>query len=103
MLILPNTDLDNAVDIAERLRNSIEQQTFVFDDIKIEFTISLGVTVCELTESGVGVNERLASADEKQMTQDDSVNPDSLSQMIKRADEGMYKAKQNGRNQTFSA
>ncbi|WP_133146608.1 GGDEF domain-containing protein [Shewanella sp. 10N.286.51.B7] len=78
LLILPNTDLDQAVEVAERLRISIEQHQFKFNDITLEFTISLGVSI----------------------KHDDS---DNLAQMIKAADAGLYKAKNSGRNQVFSA
>ena len=78
LLILPNTNLDQAVDIAERLRLSIEQHQFQFNDIKLQFTVSLGVSV----------------------KLDDT---ESLAQLIKCADTALYKAKNNGRNQVFSA
>ncbi len=78
LLILPNTDLDQAVEIAERLRTSIEQNQFNFNDIKLQFTVSLGVSVRH-TETG------------------------SLADIIKCADTGLYKAKNSGRNQVFSA
>ncbi|MCL1066400.1 GGDEF domain-containing protein [Shewanella olleyana] len=78
LLILPNTDLEQAVEIAERLRLSIEQHQFSFNDIKLQFTVSLGVSVRH-TETG------------------------SLADMIKCADTGLYKAKNSGRNQVFSA
>ncbi|WP_144209517.1 tetratricopeptide repeat-containing diguanylate cyclase [Shewanella donghaensis] len=77
LVILPKTDLDTALDIAERLRESIEQQTFQFDDVNIQFTISLGVAVIDSDSS-------------------------SLDQLVQKADNALYKAKNNGRNQVVS-
>ncbi len=102
LLILPNTNIDQAVEVAERLRNSIEQQTFTFDHVEVKFTISLGVTVSQLSEVDGVVIEHSEQDELAEQDLGTEESLDSLSKMIKRADAGMYKAKQNGRNQTFS-
>jgi diguanylate cyclase (GGDEF)-like protein len=65
LVLLPETDLNRAGEVAERMRNSIEQQA--------ETTISLGV----------------ASYDKKMLSEEE---------LIRSADEALYKAKERGRN-----
>ncbi len=72
-ILLPETDDDLAVDIAERLRKNIENYSFKVDDSKISFTSSFGVS-----------------------TKTEKI--DTLDKMLQNADQAMYKAKENGRN-----
>jgi diguanylate cyclase (GGDEF)-like protein len=74
LIILPDTEQAQAVEIAERLRTSIESNQFVFNDVKMNFTIS--VSVAMLTPQ-----------------------THELVDIIKQADLGLYQAKDNGRNQ----
>lgn len=67
--LLPNTVLKNAINVAEKLRKKIEEFTFV-NDLKI--TCSFGVA---------------------QFNEDDSEES-----FIKKADDALYLAKENGRN-----
>jgi len=69
--IYPATDIDRAAAEAERIRETIEQ-THV-DELGRAVTISIGVTTCSPGEG--------------------------LDPAIKRADEGLYLSKENGRNQ----
>lgn len=69
MVIAPETNAEEALRLAEKLRQSVEQ--FTFNDVN-KVTISIGVS--ELKKEG---------------------NPD---EMIKTADEALYKAKEQGRN-----
>lgn len=72
ILILPNTNIENAVNLAERLRNSfINSNMSVFSN-KVRFTASFGVAQYNENE-----------------TFDDIIN---------KADKALYKAKQTGRN-----
>jgi diguanylate cyclase (GGDEF)-like protein len=71
VLILPNTDHDRALAIAERLRRNIPRQVFRPDGVAM--TISMGV----------------ATAPEDGATLDD---------LLGRADERLYSAKNDGRN-----
>jgi len=72
-LLLPETDYNQALQIAEQLRMLIEQQEVFFEGLRIRVTSSLGV----------------ASVDERVKT---------TMSLIKRADECLYLAKQSGRN-----
>jgi len=44
MLILPETDLDGALVFADRVREAIELDPVIFDNISIPVTVSMGVT-----------------------------------------------------------
>lgn len=73
-LILPNTSLEQAINIAERLRKAIAETEFILtDNSSIHVTISLGCSTYTGTEG-------------KQ-------------QLMKIADDALYLAKKNGRNQ----
>lgn len=73
VILLRNTDLAGAQLLAERIRNTIECHTLAYDMATIKITASLGVT----TLSG----------------------SDTADSFVKRADDAMYAAKKNGRNQ----
>jgi diguanylate cyclase (GGDEF)-like protein len=73
-VVLPNTDLAGALQVAELLRGLVEADTFTHEALKIPCTISLGVAEVDLANPG---------------------KPDEL---IKRADEKLYEAKHSGRN-----
>ena len=76
--LLPETTLEDAIMIAGRLRKNIESNPIsIGNDIKISFTVSIGVS-------------RLNS---------ENIN---LHALIKEADVALYRAKQNGRNQVIS-
>jgi diguanylate cyclase (GGDEF)-like protein len=72
-VVLPETTVEGAAKLGERLRKVVEQQPFRFDDRTFGVTISLGVaTTC---------GEALTPPD-----------------LIRRADEKLYQAKHQGRN-----
>jgi diguanylate cyclase (GGDEF)-like protein len=73
IILLPESDLQNASTVAERLRNCIESTPIQVGKDQIPVTISLGV----------------AMATEK---------TSSLAELIDQADAAMYQAKQSGRN-----
>lgn len=73
VVILSETNLDEAFIIAERIRKSMENHTIAYGMNVLKITASLGVSSLKGNDS----NETL----------------------INRADEAMYKAKNNGRNQ----
>ncbi len=62
-VILPNTELRTAFEMAERIRKSIKSHEFVFDSKKIAQTVSLGVS--ELDGSTLTSQELLENADKK--------------------------------------
>jgi diguanylate cyclase (GGDEF)-like protein len=74
MMLFPDTPLDAATDIAERLRKEVAASEI---ETVGHITISLGVTVWP-------------------------AGPDSVSRVLKRADELMYQAKQGGRNRVVA-
>jgi diguanylate cyclase (GGDEF)-like protein len=74
LIILPNTDIEKACEVAERLRTAIESKPFHFDGSPpAHITVSLGV----------------AEKSEEMMA------PDRLVNM---ADDALYEAKRQGRN-----
>lgn len=72
-IILPETDLVGAIDVAERIRKFIETNTIEFQQQSFNVTASIGVAVLE------GGDERYED-------------------LIGRSDASLYKAKANGRN-----
>ncbi|MBW1892229.1 MAG: diguanylate cyclase [Deltaproteobacteria bacterium] len=76
--ILPETTIDSANSLAEELLNAVFSHTFVFNKININITISLGISVL-----------------------DDDIN--SAETLLKKADDALYQAKQEGRNQVVVA
>ncbi len=77
LIILPETDLEGALCLGERLRRSIEETTIQTQGEEIHITASFG-TVCFDPRNPV-----------------DMISPEA---MINQADEYMYMAKQEGRN-----
>lgn len=76
-ILLPETNLEGGVALAEGLREKVEQSRFVFQNELIKVTISAGVAMLE---------------------PDDKTGLD----LIKRADEKLYEAKRGGRNRVVS-
>ncbi|MGI9947121.1 GGDEF domain-containing protein [Vibrio hyugaensis] len=74
-VLLPHTNQEQASYFAERLRKRIEQEIVKVEDFLINYTISVGV--CEYKS-----------------------NFESHTQWLKSADAALYRAKENGRNQT---
>tara|TARA_R110001583_G_scaffold7158_7_gene35713 strand:- start:16026 stop:16775 length:750 start_codon:yes stop_codon:yes gene_type:complete len=75
-IILPDTDENGAIALAEALRKNIEQQICTYNDIEIPLTISSGIFT---------------------YIQQNDVQPE---QIFSRADKALYEAKNQGRNQT---
>lgn len=75
LIVLPDTDFDNTRSLAERIRENVKADMFLTADmpLHIHITVSLGIT---------------------RMTDGDS----SIDDIIKRADKGLYKAKNSGRD-----
>lgn len=72
MIITPNTDADGAVELAEKIRTAVATHRFTQE--KLHLTISVGVA---------------------QLNQEDT-----LVSIVRRADEGLYQAKHDGRDCT---
>lgn len=76
-LLLPNTSFENAVSMAEQLRQLVEDEVFVIEGTRIQLTVSLGIA---------------------------QYGPDgeTYESLFKAADHRMYSAKDLGRNQVIS-
>jgi diguanylate cyclase (GGDEF)-like protein len=75
-LILPNTDAEGALLLAEQLRILVSEQAFQFQDTEIPLTISSGICTYQ---------------------QQADIGPE---QIFSGADKALYQAKHDGRNQT---
>jgi len=80
VILLNNTDLEGGYIMAERIRKNVEAHTIAYGMDILKLTVSLGVSSLEKNDAGI------------------QSNAESL---IKRADNAMYRAKQQGRNQTM--
>ncbi|MEZ0390739.1 MAG: GGDEF domain-containing protein, partial [Pseudobdellovibrionaceae bacterium] len=78
VIILHATPIKTAIEVAERIRTTIESNEFQFEGNKIPVTISLGVSSRNSNES-------------------------DWSAFFQRADEALYKSKQSGRNKVTAA
>jgi len=72
-IVLPETDLETAIEVANRQRIGVQNLKVNTDKGVVNFTISIGVTT---------------------MTDEDA----SIETLLQRADDALYKAKGNGRN-----
>ncbi len=79
LVILPAASKENAYDVGERLRRMVEKTSITEGDQMIRVTISAGIT----------------SYPELQV--------ENVLDLVKRADEALYSAKESGRNQVVSA
>lgn len=77
VVLLNNTTPEGAKLLAERIRLSIGKRERTYGKISVKTTVSLGVARLEKDEDGIS--------------------------LFRRADEAMYKAKEQGRNRTVSA
>lgn len=80
-ILLPDTDMGRACEIAERLRKEVEEAELILPDNKamLNFTISVGLTL-------------LAPGEDV-----------SIDLLLQRADTALYRAKKSGRNQVISS
>ncbi len=77
-VILPFTNLDGALTCAEKIRKDIAKESFFVDSIKLELTVSVGLVT--VASSDVGSRQY------------------DYDGVIKKADEALYQAKEEGRN-----
>jgi diguanylate cyclase (GGDEF)-like protein len=84
VVVLPECTQENALSVAERLRNLVEQHQFRFEDRTLKVTISVGVA--SMTN---GEAETSGDPDRPAIT---------VTTMINRADKKLYEAKDAGRN-----
>ena len=72
LILMPETDIQGALDVAERIRQQVEATPMGGPDTSIHFTVSLGVATSGIME-----------------TFDD---------LIRKADQALYAAKASGKN-----
>ena len=75
VVMLSDTATDDAFQIAERIRSDIEKEVFVYNEHELHVTISIGLSTLNIKE------------------------PVSALDLVKIADQALYKSKNNGRNQ----
>lgn len=75
--LLPESNLDNAMQLGEKLRKVVANYTYNYDDVSFNATISLGIAELQANDT----------------------SPFSL---IEKADNALYEAKNRGRNKTVS-
>ena len=86
VIILPDTDKQNAVNVMEKLRNYFKSKTYNFENnISISITVSSGVS---------SVKHPL----KLKITDNNSAASDILNELLKVADENLYRAKDLGRD-----
>ena len=74
LFLLPNTTLDKASEVAERIRSDIENYNFIYADSKpLHITCTFGIAECKKSET--------------------------FDETLSRTDEALYKGKYEGRNQ----
>jgi two-component system cell cycle response regulator len=74
VVVMPDTSIDVAIKVSERLRTRMQDDPFTVTAAgELPVTISIGVAVSDMVET-------------------------SGSELLRRADEAMYRAKQAGRN-----
>lgn len=78
LVMLPETALDGAMDVAERIRARVAKEIFISNGKKVSVSVSIGVA--EFPTDG-----------------------DALESVINRADTALYKAKRHGRDQVVRA
>lgn len=80
-LLLPDTDIKDALTVAERLRKTIADSRIQRDDLSFQVTVSIGISPahCENIMSGHPHEEKLEI-------------------LIDQADKALYRAKEQGRN-----
>jgi diguanylate cyclase (GGDEF)-like protein len=77
LILMPDTPIDEAFNITEKIRTSIERHEFEFDNQKLAVTMSFGL--CQFSR-GMSLND-----------------------CIRKADEALYEAKQSGRNRCITS
>ena len=74
-IILPSTDIEGAFCVADRIREQVAAETFVYEQQHLQITVSIGLTTLKNVDT-------------------------SAEKVLIRADKALYVAKESGRNRT---
>ena len=77
-VLMPQTNIDDATQLAERIRSNIEKSEVFFDEECVKVTVSIGLSYLQAEDS-------------------------IIQNILRRADEALFEAKKNGRNQLFNS
>jgi diguanylate cyclase (GGDEF)-like protein/PAS domain S-box-containing protein len=77
-VLLRDVDLESALDVAEKLRHQVESTPVTTSDGSVSLTVSIGLAISDATEP-------------------------MFADLLKRADQALYQAKNNGRNQVVAS